>query len=96
METFTLRPEVGRTAYYFTVLGRPFFLKGRRMKKTQSDKILSYLQRGHHISPIQALNKFGCFRLAARIHDLRKKGYNIASESRRFEYKTVVYYSLVV
>lgn len=33
------------------------------------------------ITPIEALNKFGCFRLAARIHDLRRKGHLIETET---------------
>ena len=41
---------------------------------TQNDKILSYLEEGNSISPIDALNHFGCFRLASRIHDLRSDG----------------------
>ena len=41
---------------------------------TQNDKILSYLEEGKSISPMDALNHFGCFRLASRIHDLRSEG----------------------
>jgi len=33
--------------------------------------------KGKGITPLQALNQFGCFRLAARIHELRGIGYNI-------------------
>jgi len=45
-------------------------------KKTQSqcEKILIHLQTGKSINPIQALNLYGCFRLGARIHDLKKDG----------------------
>lgn len=47
-----------------------------RNKKTQSqcEKILIHLQAGKSINPIQALNLYGCFRLGARIHDLKKDG----------------------
>ncbi len=44
----------------------------------QAEQILRYLQthkRG--ITPIDALRKFGCFRLGARIYDLRKEGHDI-------------------
>ena len=44
---------------------------------SQTKQILRYLQEGNTITPIEALNKFKCFRLGARIWDLRKKGYNI-------------------
>jgi hypothetical protein len=36
---------------------------------------------GKSITGIDALSLYGCFRLAARIHDLRKKGYNIHEET---------------
>jgi len=45
--------------------------------KSQNQKILNYLKQGKTITPIQALNLFGCFRLAARISDLRKGGHTI-------------------
>ena len=47
---------------------------------TQNQKIKSYLEQGKTITPLQALNKFGCFRLAARVNDLRKEGLNIATK----------------
>jgi len=55
------------------------------MKKSlsQSDEIAIYLNRGKKITPIDALDLFGCFRLAARIHDLRGRGMNIKVEDRK-------------
>ena len=49
--------------------------------KSQTDKILTYLKSGKPLTPITALNKFGCFRLAARIADLRKDGHTIFTET---------------
>ena len=52
------------------------------MKKlTQNEKILALLiQRGAlGITPLDVLYQIGSFRLAARIFDLRKKGYVIGS-----------------
>jgi len=46
---------------------------------TQKDLILNWLQKGKTITPMEALEKFGCFRLAARIHNLRESGYNIVA-----------------
>lgn len=43
----------------------------------QNDAILEYLQEGHTLTPLDALNEFDCFRLSARIKDLRNKGYNV-------------------
>ena len=47
---------------------------------TQETEILNYLQSGNSITPLDALHKFGCFRIGARIYDLKQKGYNIKSE----------------
>ena len=50
-----------------------------KTKKTQSqcEKILVHLQAGKSINPIQALNLYGCFRLGARIYDLKKLGLKL-------------------
>ena len=47
---------------------------------TQKEMILEYLQLGHALTPLEALRYFGCFRLGARIADIKKEGYNIHSE----------------
>lgn len=44
---------------------------------SQTTQIQRHLEKGKSITPIQALNKYGCFRLAARIADLRNNGMNI-------------------
>jgi hypothetical protein len=65
------------------------------MKKTQNELILSYLKKGKSITPVDALNKFGCFRLAARVSDLRKDGLNIATKFVTKEGKNYASYRLV-
>jgi Helix-turn-helix domain len=47
------------------------------MKKTQLVRIHNHLNKGRSITPIQALEQFGCFRLSARILDLKKLGLRI-------------------
>ena len=47
---------------------------------TQSASILHHLQERGSITPMQALNDYGCFRLAARINDLRNAGHVIHTE----------------
>lgn len=47
---------------------------------TQTDQILEHLKQGHSISPLEALELFGCFRLASRISELRSIGYDIKTE----------------
>lgn len=41
---------------------------------SQNKEILDHLKSGKTITPTEALDKFGCFRLGARIKNLRKKG----------------------
>ena len=43
----------------------------------QNAKIIGHLNSGRSLTSIEALNLYGCFRLAARIHDLRGKGFEI-------------------
>ena len=41
---------------------------------SQAKRILAYMKAGNRITPIEALNLFGCFRLGARIADLKDGG----------------------
>ena len=50
------------------------------MALTQKEAILDYLQIEQSITPLQALMQFGCFRLGARIHELRGQGHIIDTE----------------
>ena len=63
---------------------------------SQNKQILSYLQQGKKLTPITALNKFNCFRLSARILDLRKEGHNITTENVTRKGKTFAEYLLEV
>ena len=45
--------------------------------KSQNNQILKHLQKGRKINPLMALDKFGCFRLASRINNLRADGHPI-------------------
>ena len=49
------------------------------MRDTQNDLILTWLRSGRPLTPIDALREFGCFRLAARIRELREQGEPIQS-----------------
>lgn len=49
-------------------------------RKSQNEEIEAWLKSGHTITPLEALEKFGCFRLGSRIFDLRSKGLNIVTE----------------
>lgn len=54
--------------------------------ESQARRILEYLQEGKSITPIDALRMFNCFRLSARIADLRGEGYTIATSIEVKEY----------
>ena len=45
---------------------------------SQNAQIAAYLQAGNSITALEALELFGCFRLASRICDLRKANYDIS------------------
>ena len=62
--------------------------------KTQNEQIKAYLSKGKSITPIDALSKFGCFRLAARISDLRKNGLKIATKNVTVSGKTFASYKI--
>lgn len=65
---------------------------------SQTARIKAALLRGETLTPMDALRRFGCFRLGARIWDLRnKQGMNIRTEQFRTESgKIVAAYSLNV
>lgn len=50
-------------------------------KLTQKKVILAHLKRFGNIEPLTALREYGCYRLGARIADLRRDGYNIITET---------------
>lgn len=52
---------------------------------TQRLKILSHLKDGEHITSLDALERFGCMRLASRISELKNKGLPIKSRFIRTE-----------
>ena len=52
-------------------------------KISQSERILNYIEENGSITQMDALREFGCMRLASRICDLRKAGFNIVSQSEQ-------------
>lgn len=46
------------------------------MKQTQCERIIRHLRERGYITPMQAM-EYGCMRLAARISDLKRRGFNI-------------------
>ena len=64
------------------------------MKKNAKQSIKAWLIRGYKLTPLQALNKWGCMRLAARIEELRKEGLNIVTTKVAISGKTYAQYKL--
>ena len=62
---------------------------------TQNQRILDYLKSGKTLTPLVALKKFGCFRLSARIFNLREEGHAIITENVTRKGKTFAEYSLL-
>jgi len=57
-------------------------------------KIESWLLRGYKLTPLQALEKWGCMRLAARVSELRNKGLVITTNKITRNGKTFAQYQL--
>lgn len=48
---------------------------------TQCEEILRYMREAGGITPMEAIEQFGCMRLAARIADLKEQGVPIKKET---------------
>lgn len=48
--------------------------------QSQKKEILAYLKSGKRLTQMDALYKFQCMRLAARISELRDEGWNIKTD----------------
>lgn len=65
------------------------------MKKvTQKTSVFAHLKR-KSITPLEALNLYGCFRLAAIIHKLRSSGMEIKTVNKTVNGKTFAQYFLI-
>ena len=51
-----------------------------KTSRSQASMILDHMMQGNRITGIDALNLFGCFRLPARIADLKEDGWPVRSE----------------
>lgn len=60
---------------------------------SQCLEIQRHLSKGHTLTPLQALRKFGCMRLSGRILELRER-WPIKTEMVRIGGKRVARYSI--
>ncbi len=70
-------------------------------KVTQAKLILEYLDEFGSITPLEAIRDIGCYRLSARISDIKKMGIPIETDivnvkNRRGKYSRIARYSLAV
>jgi molybdenum-dependent DNA-binding transcriptional regulator ModE len=49
-------------------------------KTTQSQRVLEYIRETGSITQLEALRELGVMRLASRVSDLKRQGYNIISK----------------
>lgn len=59
---------------------------------TQKELILRDLKAGEHITQLDALHKYGCMRLGARISDLKKDGEPVLTKTKQIGKKKVAEY----
>ena len=62
---------------------------------SQNALIKGWLLNGHSITTLDALTMFGCFRLSARISNLKDQGMNIMTEMVEVNDKRIAKYYLV-
>ena len=62
--------------------------------KSQNEKVLNHIRKHGSITPLQALSRYGCFRLAARISNLRDAGNRIKTVMVTKNGKTFAKYTL--
>lgn len=54
--------------------------ENKTSSESQCAKIKDWLMSGNKLTSLEALNLFGCMRLASRIHDLRERGLDVKTE----------------
>ena len=51
------------------------------MKTTQCERVLDYIKFFGSITSLQAMQDLGCMRLASRVSELKKQGFDIISKT---------------
>lgn len=52
-------------------------------KLSQCERILDYIAENGSITQLDALREFGCMRLASRMCDIKKMGYNVTKRTEK-------------
>ena len=66
------------------------------MAVSQAKNILAHLVQHKTITPLEALNQYGCFRLAAVILNLKKDGHEIETQIIKKNKKDLHNISIIV
>jgi hypothetical protein len=66
------------------------------MERTQKERVLEHLKNGNSLTPLEALNFFGSFRLGAIIFELRHEGNRIKTEFVKNGKKTFAKYTMEI
>ena len=68
----------------------------KELHNTQKDSVIAHLKQGLEITPLDALEQYGIFRLSAIIFNLKQEGYNIKTTMVKNKYgKKFASYKLV-
>jgi len=62
--------------------------------ESQNLQIRKHLESGKTITPLEALSRYDCLRLGARIYDLKQDGLPVKTEIKRNGRKRFAEYSL--
>lgn len=99
LETCEIEPQGRLLSAIAKALGAEFDDEQKGKKMSQTQRVLDYMRKHGSISQQEAINAFSCYRLAAKIFDLRQDGYIIKTEKKPFknDYTTGYYavYKLV-
>ncbi len=63
---------------------------------SQCTQILVHMKHHGSITPLEALKRYNCLRLAARIDNLRNRGHNIETDIIKRKGKRYAKYRLVI
>jgi hypothetical protein len=67
-----------------------------KLNKTQKDSVRAHLRKGLEITPLDALEQYNIFRLAAIIFDLKREGLRIKTNKVKNRYgKKFASYKLI-
>lgn len=63
-------------------------------RKSQNEIVLAHLESGRSLSPLEALERYGIFRLGGRVFELKKQGVSIVTKMVTKNGKRFAEYSL--